>query len=520
MSISSQRFRFLDKETNVGTVDFLSLSDNAVYTAAVESAETVADAIREGESVLSAMEESISDLMDKVNNASNAIMQKIKDALDMAINKIMSMKLPGFVTKILDSVKGLDLGGVKGFFKDLLRVGSVFLCNNLDFIKSFMLGYSLTENILSGLLIGLLLSWLDRYCKGFSKQEVLAATNKGKLGMLFKNGGVVLTPETVLGKFSNAYADLVRYTRPYTPNLPYSTTEFFTKVLSGEGKEAIRNLRGAEISSSKRKEYISFLDTSLSNYPPNTNEYITILNTRADLINTPLIAEERIEKANNYVNLNDALGSIALNLKGIDVRDINAYTLNETEKTLLVKLEEFKQTVETNVDIQTRDHEQGSFSNFDFSNVLPEPTEEEVIYLDTLKGLEESYRYNGLHPTSEVFTEATMPHSTTLKPDVEPVGQKPVSTGTTPIGVVSTVNTPPANPLIGNTFTPTPTGSSVVPSKNLNNTVKKDSLLTKETPKTSPTVSPSTNSTLPSNETGSFDEPYIPTPVIPGSCYA
>lgn len=123
MAISSQRFQFLDRETNVGTSDFLSLSDNSVYTAAMDTADTVANAIREGESILSTMEESISDLMDKVSNASDAIMQKIKDALNAAIDKIMNMKLPGFISKILDSVKSLDLGGVKAFFKDLLRVG-------------------------------------------------------------------------------------------------------------------------------------------------------------------------------------------------------------------------------------------------------------------------------------------------------------------------------------------------------------------------------------------------------------
>ena len=203
MSISSQRFRFLDEETNVGTSDFLSLSDNSVYTAAVDSADSVVSSIRDGESVLGTMADSISDLMDKVSNASNSIMQKIKNALDAAIDKIMNMKLPGFITKILDSLKSLDLGGVKSFFKDLLRVGSAFLCNNLDFLKSFMLGYSLTENILSGLLIGLLLSWLDRYCKGFTRDEVFAASNKGKLGMMFGSDGITLTPDTVFGKFSN-----------------------------------------------------------------------------------------------------------------------------------------------------------------------------------------------------------------------------------------------------------------------------------------------------------------------------
>ena len=537
MAISSQRFQFLDRETNVGTSDFLSLTDNSVYTAVMDSADTVANSIREGNSVLSTMEESISDLMDKVSNASNSIMQKIKDALNAAIDKIMNMKLPKFISKILDSVKELDLGGVKAFFKDLLRVGSAFLCNNLDFLKSFMLGYSLTENILSGLLIGLLLSWLDRYCKGFTKQEVLAASNKGKLGMLFGNDGVTLTAETVLGKFSNAYADLVRFSRPYTPNLPYNTAEFLTEILSGRGKEGVYNLRNAEITSKQRKEYLAFLEQNVSMYQPNTPEYNAILNTRAELINTPLISEERIEKANNYVNLNDALGSIALNLKGIDIKEINTYTLSETEKTLLTKLEEFKLSVENNQDIQTRTHEQGSFTDFNFSTILPEPTPEEQQYLETLKGLEESYRYNGLHPTTEVFTESTMPYSTRLTPEKEPIQQKTSNTATLPIGVIEVTNTPPSNPVLGSTFIPGPSGSVVMSSKTLNSKPGTNSSLSKDNLFSEPvepvkantgvngvnnTYTPTVNNSnnLPSQGTGKFDKPYIPTPVIPGSCYA
>lgn len=537
MAISSQRFQFLDRETNVGTSDFLSLTDNSVYTAAMDTADTVANAIREGESILSTMEESISDLMDKVSKASDAIMQKIKDALNTAIDKIMNMKLPKFISKILDSVKELDLGGVKAFFKDLLRVGSAFLCNNLDFLKSFMLGYSLTENILSGLMIGLVLSWLDRYCKGFTKQEVLAASNKGKLGMLFSNDGVTLTLDTVLGKFSNAYADLVRYSRPYTPNLPYGTQEFLTEILSGRGKEGVSNLRNAEISSKQRKEYLTFLEQNVSLYQPNTPEYNAILDTRAQLINTPLISEERIERANNYANLNDALGSIALNLKGIDIKDINTYTLSETEKTLLTKLEEFKISVEQNQDIQTRTHEQGAFTDFNFSTVLPEPTLEEKQYLETLKGLEESYRYNGLHPTTEVFTESTMPYSTRLTPEKEPIEQRTSNNTTLPIGVIEVTNTPPSNPVLGSTFIPGPSGSVILSSNTLNSNPGTNSSLSKDNLFSEPVESVKantgvngTNSTststvnklnnLPSQGTGKFDKPYIPTPVIPGSCYA
>lgn len=502
MAISSQRFKFLDEETNIGTKDFLSLTDNSVYTAVTDSADSVVSSIREGENTLSTMEKSISDLMDKVSNASKAVMQKIKDALNAAINKIMSMKLPKFVTKILDSLKELDLGGVTSFFKDLLRVGSAFLCNNLDFLKSFMLGYSLTENILSGLMIGLLLTWLDRYCKGFSKQEVLSASNKRKLGMMFGNDGVSLTPETVLGKFSNAYRDLIRFSNPYTPNLPYGTQEFLTRILNGEGDEGIRNLRNAEISSFQRKQYISFLDQKLGDYTPNSVEYNQILNTRASLITTPLIAEERIEKANNFSNLNDALGSIALNIKDIDTKDINVFTLNETEKTLLVKLEEFKQTALNNKDIQTRDKETGSFDDFDFTNVFPDLTPEETQYLESLPGLEDSYRYNGLHPTTEVFTEESVPGSTRLTVEQEPIQTKP-NTSTAGIGVTTTPNAAPSNPLLGTTFTPSSDGLSLEKVKTLND---------------KPSIAKGTN--LSEKGTGKFDKPYKPTPVIPGSCYA
>lgn len=275
------------------------------------------------------------------------------------------------------------------------------------------------------------------------------------------------------------------------------------------------------------------------------------MDTRAELINTPLISEERIEKANNYVNLNDALGSIALNLKGIDIKEINTYTLSEAEKTLLTKLEEFKISVEQNQDIQTRTHEQGSFTDFNFSTILPEPTPEEQQYLETLKGLEESYRYNGLHPTTEVFTEPTMPYSTRLTPEKEPIQQKPGTINKLPIGVTEVTNTPPSNPVLGNTFTVNPTGGPVMPVNTVNNpnatqssTNNKTSTSNVNTPNIAKTSNnngtlisnvnnPNTAQTsinngtftnsvnnLPPQGTGNFDKPYIPTPVIPGSCYA
>lgn len=487
MAISAQRFKFLDKETNVGTIDFTKLTDNSVYTAAVDVAESAIEAFKEGESVLAALSESVDNLLETVNKATDAIMKKIQDALNGAIDKILNMKTPGFISKILDSLKALDLPGVKSFFKDLLKVGSAFLCNNLDFLKSFMLGYSLTENILSGILIGLLLSWLDRYCKGFSKQEMLAATNKGRLGMLFSNDGVSLSPNTVLGKFSNMYADLMRYHRPKEALISrLSQNEFLSKALLGE-KDDIKNnfslakisstdkhayidaidaelinhdtasteyaslidvktelesfvvtgipdqtdfnriistgntdtllttLRTFEISSTEKKKYLSYIDENLSLYTPGTTEYNKYLSLRGDLINLPLISQERMDKANAYSSLNDTIGSIAINLGKVDLNQINRHTLTDAEKVMLAKLHVFKENTEDSIEIKTRDHEAGSFAGFDINTLIPAITEEDKIYLNTLPGLEESHRYNNLHPTTEVFTEASMPGTLTLK---------------------------------------------------------------------------------------------------------
>lgn len=415
--ISSQRFRFLDKETNVGTIDFNSLTDNSVYTAAVDSADSVLASMRESESWLGDMADGISDVMDKVANATNSLLKKIKDAIGKAIDKIMSMKLPGFVQKILDSLKSLDLGGVKAFFTDLLKVGSIFLCNNLDFLKAFMLGYSLTENIISGLFIGLLLAWLDRYCKGFTQQEVLSANNKTRIGMLFRNDGIQLSPDNVLGMFSNSFSDWIRGSSVYTPSTAYSFADFLDRIKAGSSYDALQNLRNSEISSSDKKQYIASIEEELNNYTYGTPEYDRLLTARGDLINLPLIAEDRINSSNAYSNSNDVLGSIAINLSDVDLSQVNQISLSPEEKVMYEKLVEFKESVANNPDIQTRDHESGSFANFDFSTIVPELTVEDRQYLESLPGLDESHRYNGLHPTTEVFTEDTMPGGTKRKED-------------------------------------------------------------------------------------------------------
>ena len=144
-----------------------------------------------------------------------------------------------------------------------------------------------------------------------------------------------------------------------------------------------------------------------------------------------------------------------------------------------------------------------------------------------------------------------MPYSTRLTPEKEPIQQKPGTINKLPIGVTEVTNTPPSNPVLGNTFTVNPTGGPVMPVNTVNNpnatqsssnsgtltsnvnnpnitkTNTNSGTLISNVNNPNATQSSTNNGTLtnsvnnlPVQGTGNFDKPYIPTPVIPGSCYA
>ena len=165
MAIAAVRFKFLDKETNISTKDFSALTDNQVYNSASEAVDSALAGLKEGESVLDSLSSSMSELKDMIESGLSSVSDAVKSALNSAIDAIGKLELPTMVKDIFNSLKELDLGGVKDFVSDLLKVGGSFLCNNLDFLKMFMLGFALNGNVIGGLLTALLMSWLDRICK-------------------------------------------------------------------------------------------------------------------------------------------------------------------------------------------------------------------------------------------------------------------------------------------------------------------------------------------------------------------
>lgn len=203
--------------------------------------------------------------------------------------------------------------------------------------------------------------------------------------------------------------------------------DFIKVVTTGDAETLLTNLRTLEISSSEKKLYLSYIEELLTSHQPGTETYNLLLKVRGDLIKLPLISQERIEKENNYSGLKDAIGSMAINIGSIDLSQINKHVLTEQEKSLLDKLYIFKEETLKSVDIQTRTHESGSFADFDFNKILPVLNEDEKLYIEKLPGLEESHRYINLHPTTEVFTESSVPNVAPTKPNTTPASQSATS---------------------------------------------------------------------------------------------
>lgn len=408
MSIAAMRYRYLDDETNVSVKDFTGLNDNSIYNAEDTSSTSTIEANSTNDSALSMMSDSVSELSNMVGSASASTMTTLKSALDSALNTISKLKLPDVVSNIIDSLKSMDLGGVKDFLKDLFHIGSAFLCNNLDFLKLAMLGYAINKNVLAGLMLGLLGSWLDRYCKGFTQSEMANSSKKETIEKMFPFAGKQITPNNAFNTFSKTYSDYLKSQAVGTPTTALSRPDFLSGVLSGNVTGSVNNLKDSEVSYVDKLSYESDLDTQLMSCTPDSTEYMNILSAKGEMSKLPLVSDERRDRNLRYSNITDQLGAMAKNMQNVDLSSVdNAFGLSTLQKGLYDKINLFKANSANSSEINTRDTMSGSFDNYDFSQVLPTTSPEEVTYMnDTSEDEEDSaHRYNDIHPSSEIFLE-------------------------------------------------------------------------------------------------------------------
>ena len=403
MAIAAQRFKFLDKETNLPVKDFTSLLDNQVYNAATSLQDTALAAMKDATDLISKVTSSVADLKNLVATANSAVMKTVKDALNKAIDTISNLEMPAIAKNILSSLKSMDLGGVKDFLQDMLHVGSAVMCNNLDFLKLFMLGYAINKNIVAGLLTGLLLSWMDRYCKGFTKQEMAKSSPISRVEKIVGSSGAAVNASNVFNKFTESYSSFLKSSAPVELATPASVDSFLSSVSSGNVASSISNLRESEISSETKGMYLSSIDEQLASVPINSSEYNNLLTAKGQLSTTPLISSERRDKSISYSNLSDQLGNLAKKVANVDIKTVTNFTLEPVVKSLQSKISDFKKTVASSADILTRSSDSGSFSNVNFANILPAVTDEEKSYMDNMDFDSTSHRVDDLHPTSELF---------------------------------------------------------------------------------------------------------------------
>ena len=400
MAVSATRFNYLDKETNVGTKDFTQLNDNAVYNTMDEIINSAISDTQGNNSLLASMQTNLTDLTDMLQ--SDEITSSLTEALDSAMEAISNMELPGVVQEIFDSIKNLDFQGLKDFFKDLLHVGAKFLCNNLDFLKLFMLGYALNKNIISGLLIALLLSWLDRFCKGFTQDEVKKSSNRGMMDAMFPPKGVFVSNDNAFSLFTQYYSDYLKSNTSQTPTIALSEQDFISQVTSGNIDDSITNLRNSEISHTQRNQYLTAINNNLSLFGVNSSEYTNLLKAQGRLKTTPLVSITRRNNATQYGNLSDKFGSYIKNLQSTSLNPLSINSLSSIEKTLYDKMVSMKSTASQS---GINSIPNNAMSGFNFNSVLPELSTDETNYLRTLKTNSDAHRLYDLHPTSEVFLE-------------------------------------------------------------------------------------------------------------------
>lgn len=403
MAISAQRFKFLDKETNIPTIDFKLVSNNQVYNNVEDLAESALESLDSGKDMLNKLQSSVASVLEAVRNASSQVLSSLSSVINSVIDSISNLPLPDIVKDAFNMVKQLDLQGVKDFFGSLLKVGGAFLCNGLDFLKLFMLGFAINKNIISGLITALLLSWMDRICRGQSAQEFNSLSNTKKLESTIPPKGVQVDSSNIFDTFTNDVSDFMKKNVQITLPPVLTTTDFVSNVVSGNISGSIDNLKQSEVLVSNRSSYISAITTELNNHLPSTPEYKNLLEAKGKLSITPPISSIRRELNNNLSNVNDRLGSVTKNMLEIDLSAVRTMSMNSTEKSIFSKIEQFQNTAKTNPDLLTRSNVTGGYSDFDFNSILPVFNETELAYLNSKEGSGLAHRVLDMHPTSTLL---------------------------------------------------------------------------------------------------------------------
>jgi len=393
MAIATERFKFLDKENNLFTVDFNKLDDNSVHNYVDEVIDSAFTDIKE-------KEELINNLNNFIGNVSNEITKSIDEVANTVLDEINNTNIPSFVKDVFDLVKNVNLDGVESSLKDLISFGRKLLCDGIN-IKLPNLGIDI--DLFLGLVIDLALKKIDLCRDDFTTEEVRTMNPVNKIEEFINPKGLVVTEDNVFDNFTQVYSSFLKSESPIQLTQPPGINDFLNNVISGNIGVSIKILRNSEISFSMKQDYLSSINNKLSEYASDSIEYKNLLSARGELIKLPLISEERRNKNIQFENLSDKIGTMAKNIKEVSLTSVDIFNMSKLEKDIFNKIKDFKNNSMIDLDLNTRSNNTGSFRDYDFTRLMPEISDEEKEYLLNLNYKDTSHRIHDIHPTTEVF---------------------------------------------------------------------------------------------------------------------
>ncbi len=407
MAISAQRLKVLDLETNIPVLDFTKLTNNNEVFGLVDDLNAfVPDAMSKLNGLMDKLTNGIKGLEASLKNAVKGLVDKIKGLVSSIIDMIPKLGLPSFIKDIFNLIMSMDKMGVSNFLKDALNVGSMSLCNNRDFLGVAGGAALLSNDILSGVLIALVISWVDRKCKNLSKEEQASMSSKEIVETIVPYAGETVTQNTMFPTGVGLFKSYTDYMTALSGTIPtqLTTAEFMTEVLAGNVDQVIYNLAVNELSYSEKQTYVQAVSSAIFNATYGTPEYDRLNDAWSKLQTLSPISPTRKTANVAFSNVTDTIGRNLRNLiKAYNSFSIPKIGLSAVELGLLAKIEQLIGSAKYSYDFMGRDSSSGSYLTFDFSTIFPPLTSEELIYLGFVKPDPSVYKFNNISPTTEVY---------------------------------------------------------------------------------------------------------------------
>ena len=489
MAISTQRNKYLDDETFKGTVKLTDIDGNDVFSPEGEGEEVTGMVGSEAGVGTSPDTESSLDKNDKPNkkeafsiltkaieftdNVLNTIedlekkaLATISKALDAVIDGILAAgaAISKGIKNMLNKITGLLPDGVKQFLKDVLSIGKIFLCNNINLTIKLSKGYKIDFSILKGVVGGLLLAWLDKQCQEFNQNEMPRFTNTMLVKTLAKVGELDIKPKTATETYralmhGEYKANLTIIPRKQNLGTPYNIV--YDIRTTGLDQTTRLNISEGELTKAEKQPWLDEIDSQLLLATPGSVEYNNLLDARAEFIKAPAISKERALKASEEEHLEDTIAEFINEYTPSLTDNISLHGLPPEEIAIMRKMDDFVMTTKNDPAFKARAKSNIGYKGFQFD--FPAFTIEEQQLIQQTEDMAYILYFEGLETSTEVYLDGTTPlmaldlhnkeklerkrnaqkdRAITLDRDIPSVVEEPTTNG-----VISSTNTPVSSPM-------------------------------------------------------------------------